>query len=128
MMLPGISWFTSRARRVLARVRLEVPDSSRRRWVLAPAPVDPQVLAIAAITLRHMLEDVESIEADLPPHEQPVSAAARGLIQRSLAECRKPRADVVRLAADMQRVGEIAVAMRARILLAPLDRKPTLMN
>lgn len=128
MTLPGLSWLTLRARRALARVRLEAPQARRRSWILGPAPVDPQVLAIAAITLRHMLEDVESIEADLPAHEQPVSAAARSLIQQSLAECRKPRADVVRLAADMQRVGEIAIAMRARILLAPLERKPVFVN
>jgi len=127
MIFSEFAWVSLAVRRALNAFRVEAPRSVRRR-ILGPAPVDPQVLAVAAITLRHMLEDVENIEADLPVHEQPMSAAARSIIQRSLAECRKPRADVVRLAADMQRIGEIAVAMRARILLAPLDRKPTLMN
>jgi hypothetical protein len=109
-------------RRVLQRI------GSPRTTAASPRPGEPSPIATAAATLERMLKDVDSIEAVLPEHEHPMSAAARSLIAQSLAECRKPNVDTVKLAADMQRVSEIALALRARILLAPLDRKPGQMN
>jgi hypothetical protein len=118
------AWLLSELRRLIRIARL---PSRPLRPRLAPA-ADAQMLAAATVTLRRMLDDVDRIEAELPDHEQAVSAAARSLITRSLAECRKPGVNVPRLAEDMKRVSELATAMRARILLAPLDRKSTLLN
>lgn len=87
-----------------------------------PLPLDPQMLQETATMLEAMLVEVDELASALPSDAQPIGLAARELVERSLAECRKPVADAARLARDMEQVSHLALAMRERLLLQPRGR------
>lgn len=103
-----------------ARTRLEpvAPEEPAEE----PARLDPQMLQETATMLEAMLVEVDELASALPSDAQPIGLAARELVERSLAECRKPVADAARLARDMEQVSHLAMAMRERLLLHPRGR------
>lgn len=105
----------------LMRVRASAPSPAA-----IPEPLDPQLLRETATMLEAMLLEVDELARSLPSDARPIGVAARELVERSLAECRKPQADAARLAKDMEQVSHLALAMRERLLLNPRDRAPTM--
>lgn len=103
----------------VAQARLQPPPVVEP---LKPAPLDPQMLQETATMLEAMLVEVDELASALPSDAQPIGLAARELVERSLAECRKPVADAARLARDMEQVSHLALAMRERLLLQPRGR------
>lgn len=84
---------------------------------------DPALIETAASALREMLEEIEDLSRRLPPDAQAIGLAAKSLAERSLDECQQARVNTVRLVADMQQIGQLALAMRERLLLFPWERK-----
>lgn len=81
--------------------------------------VDATLLEDALGTLRRMLVEIEELSSQLPADATPLGEAARRLVHSSIVECQQPAVDAARLADDIQQVGVIASAMRARVLLSP---------
>lgn len=75
-----------------------------------------------------MLVEVDELASALPSDARPIGLAARELVERSIAECRKPMADAARLAEDMEQVSRLALAMRERLLLNPKERTRVVLN
>jgi hypothetical protein len=86
--------------------------------------VDGKSLDEARDLLKGMLEEIDELSRELPEDARPIGVAARSLVERSIEECRKPKVNAARLAADMQQVGALALAMRERLLLSPWSRRP----
>lgn len=123
---------------------LEAPtDATAVPATPLPAPVAP--LEIAAVppqerfldavqlaerirTFRDMLAQIDSLAGRLPTDARPLGIAARKLVEETLRACEKAPVSASRLAADMERVSALAVAMRERLLLAPRARRSTLPN
>lgn len=110
-----------------------------RRWVAkALVPNEPTTDAVdefdgklfvdAEIMLQSMLREVDELSTALPADARPIAVAARELVQRSLDECRKPKANAARLADDMAKVNLLALAMRERLLLSPDERAHAFAN
>jgi len=93
-----------------------------------PWMLDPETLAESVVTLRQMLEEIEELAQDLPADARPIGEAARSLVQQSIDECAAPLVDGRRLARDMQQVGQLALAMRERLLLSPWHRPAPMRN
>lgn len=91
-------------------------------------PPPREVMEQAVTSLSRMLEEIDELSVELPPDAKPIGLAARSLVERSLEACRKRHVDTARLAADMHQVGQLALAMRERLLLAPWERKTDLPN
>lgn len=110
-----------------------------RNWVanvLAPTSpeaesddeFDGKLFGDAEKMLQSMLQEVEELSTALPADARPIAVAARELVERSLDECRKPKANAAKLADDMAKVNVLALAMRERLLLSPDERSHRFAN
>jgi hypothetical protein len=88
-----------------------------------PTELDASLFQESLRMLESMLAEIDSLAGELPEDARPIGIAARSLVERSIAECRKPIVNAARLNADMKQVSALALAMRERLLLWPWDRK-----
>ncbi len=84
---------------------------------------DGKLLETEISTLAGLLVEIDELAANLPDDARPIGTVARGLVERSLEECKKPVVDTARITHDMQQVGDLATAMRERLLLSPQARR-----
>lgn len=89
---------------------------------------DSKLLGDAEKMLESMLLEVDELSTALPADARPIAVAARELVERSLDECRKPKANAAKLADDMAKVNVLALAMRERLLLSPDERAHAFAN
>lgn len=89
---------------------------------------DRTLLDDAVRTLRSMLVEIEDLQGELPSDALPMGEAARRIVESSIAECHEPFVDAERLAADMQRVGQLTAAMKIRLLLSPREPAQAFVN
>lgn len=90
--------------------------------------IDGALLQDTLATLREMLVEMNERTDKLPDDVKPIGLAARGLLERSIEECAKPRVNSLKLAKDMQQFGRLAAAMRERLLLSNWSKTPDTLN
>lgn len=134
--MKSLTWWVQGLAKTLQTVSR--PKGVRRWMANALDPAEPQggsvdefdskLFVDAEKMLQSMLLEVDELSTALPADARPIAVAARELVERSLDECRKPKANAAKLADDMAKVNVLALAMRERLLLSPDERSHAFAN